>query len=87
MCIKQRVEFGKALRRRRKRRASRAADVTDLLRTEKLDGGEPRHRLLGGNGEARAAQQPDEAEEVDDRLRRVVHACASARMASIRGAI
>ena len=87
MRIEQRVEFGEALRRRRQRRARRAADVADLLRTEKLDGGEPGHRLLGGDGKARAAQQPGEAEEMDDRLCRVVHACASAMMASIRGAM
>ena len=87
MRVEQRVEFGETLGRRCKGRASRATDIANLLRTEKLNRGEPGHGLLGGDGEARAPQQRGEAEEAGDRAGRVGHACASARMASILGAM
>jgi hypothetical protein len=55
MRIEQRVKFGEALRRRSDRRAGRAADVVDLVRPKKLDGGEPGDRLLGRDGKRRRA--------------------------------
>ncbi len=87
MRIEQRVEFGETLGRRSNRRARGAADVVDVLGAEQLDGSKPGDRLLGRDREARAPQQRGEAEEVSDRACRIVHACASARMASIFGAM
>ena len=87
MCVEQRVEFAKALRLRRERGTRGATDVADLFRSEQIDRGEPSHCLFGCDGESRAPQQRGETEEVGDWTHRVVHACASARMASIFGAI
>src|ERR1019366_512372 len=87
MCIEQRVKFGKTFRRRSDGRACGPTDVANLFGPEKFDRSEPGHRLLGRDGKARASQQRRKAEEVGDRAGRVGHACASARMASILGAI
>ena len=87
VCIEQRVELGETLGRWANRRPRGAADVADLVRAEKLDRGEPRYRLLRRDRKAGVPQQRGETEEVGDWTHRVVHACASARMASIFGAM
>ena len=87
MRIEQGVELGETLGRRSNRRAGGAADVADLVRAENLDGSKPRHRLLGRDREAGVPQQRGETEKVGDRTLGIVHACASARMASIFGAM
>src|SRR5215469_15576516 len=87
MRVEQRIEFGETFRRRRQCRSRGATEVVDLCGAEKLDRGKPGHCLLGRDRKARAPQHRGKREEVRDRPGHLGHACASWRIASIRGAI
>ena len=87
MRIEQRVEFGETLRRRRERCARGAADVADFRGPRSSIAAS--QAIVCSGATAKPARRSSAAKPMKwaMRARCVAHACASARMASILGAM